>query len=185
MKALLVVDVQNDFCPGGALAVKEGDQIIPVINKLMDSFEIVIASCDYHPDDSNHFKYWPKHCIKGTKGAELHPNLNASKIKQLFFKGTESGDDGYSAFEATNKNLETYLKEKGIKELYVSGLATDYCVKHSAIDASKKGFITFLIEDAVKGVNLKNGDIIRAVSEMKKNGVRFIKSQDIFANEQN
>lgn len=179
MKALLIVDVQNDFCPGGALAVENGDQVIPIINKLMDRFKTVIASRDHHPDNSRHFEIWPKHCIKGTKGAEFHTNLDTSKINQIFYKGTGFQDDGYSAFEATNLNLAEYLKEKGIQELYIAGLATDYCVKHSAIDSSKNGFNTYLIGDAVKGVNAKTGDVDRAIQEMKQNGVKLMKSEDV------
>jgi nicotinamidase/pyrazinamidase len=179
MKALLVVDVQNDFCPGGALAVEDGDQIIPVINKLMDKFDTVVASRDDHPENSKHFESWPKHCVKGTKGAEFHPDLETSKIGQVFYKGTGPEDDGYSAFQATNLDLEIYLKEKGIQELYVTGLATYYCVKHSSIDAANKGFKTYLVEDATKGVNADHGDVDRAILEIKDNGVKLVKSSDI------
>jgi nicotinamidase/pyrazinamidase len=179
MRALLVVDMQNDFCPGGALPVENGDQIIPVINKLMERFETVVASRDDHPENAKHFGIWPKHCLSGTRGAEFHPDLDTSRIKQVFYKGVGPEEDGYSAFEAANLDLETYLKKKGVSELYVTGLATDYCVKHSAIDAAKKGFKTYLVEDAVKGVNVNPGDIEQAIQEMKNNGVQLIKSANI------
>jgi nicotinamidase/pyrazinamidase len=179
MKALLVVDVQNDFCPGGALAVQDGDQIIPVINKLMNPFQTVVASRDAHPENSKHFEKWPVHCVKGTEGARFHPDLNTSKIDQVFEKGTGPDDDGYSAFQATNLDLDVYLKEKGVRELYVTGLATDYCVKNSAIDAARKGYRTYLVEDATKGVNMDQGDVDRAILDMKDNGVQLIKSEDL------
>lgn len=179
MKALLIVDVQNDFCPGGALAVADGDAVVPVINRLMDKFSLVIASRDDHPEDSRHFEVWPVHCVHGTQGAEYHPDLNAARIGQELFKGTGKGDDGYSAFEATNIDLEEYLKDQGVDELYVTGLATDYCVKASAIDAARKGIRTYLIRDAVKGVEAKKGDISNAVREMEKNGIRVITSANV------
>jgi nicotinamidase/pyrazinamidase len=179
MRALLVVDVQNDFCPGGALAVTDGDKIIPVINKLMDHFDLVVASRDDHPENSKHFESWPKHCIKGTEGAEFHPDLDTLKIDQVLYKGTGPEEDGYSAFQATNLKLEDYLREKGVEELYVVGLATDYCVKNSAIDAAGTGFKTYLVGDAVKGVNANPGDVDNAILEMKKNGVQLVTSEDV------
>src|SRR5277367_3833051 len=129
MKALLIVDVQNDFCPGGTLAVPEGDKVVPVINQLMDQFPIVVASKDWHPKDTVHFQKWPPHCVQGTKGAEFHPGLDASKVQKIFLKGNHNKDDGYSAFEATNDNLAAFLKKKEVTDLYIVGLATDYCVK--------------------------------------------------------
>ena len=179
MKALLVVDVQNDFCPGGALAVKNGDKIIPVINKLMQRFDLVVASRDDHPENAKHFESWPKHCVKGTKGAEFHPDLNISIIDQILYKGTGTEDDGYSAFQATNLDFEYYLKDKNVDELYVVGLATDYCVKNSAIDAAKKGFKTYLVEDAIKGVEVNPGDVEQAITDMKKNGVKSVYSEEL------
>ena len=179
MKALIVVDVQNDFCPGGALAVQDGDQIIPVINKLMDRFDTVVASRDDHPENSKHFENWPVHCVRGTEGARFHPELKTSKIEQVFQKGTGPEDDGYSAFEATNLDLDIYLKELGVQELYVTGLATDYCVKNTAIDAADKGYRTFLVEDATRGVNADHGDVDRAVLDMKDKGVQVVMSDDL------
>jgi nicotinamidase/pyrazinamidase len=180
MQALLIVDVQNDFCPGGALAVKDGDQIIPVINKIMRKFKTVIASRDDHPENSKHFVSWPVHCVRGTEGAQFHPHLDTSRINQVFYKGTGPEDDGYSAFQATNLNLEDYLHKLDVKELYITGLATDYCVKFTALDAVKKGFQTYLVTDAVKGVNVNAGDVKQAIHDMKKNGIKLVSSPDLF-----
>lgn len=181
MKALLIVDVQNDFCPGGALAVPEGDKVVPVINRLMPLFPLVIASKDWHPKDTVHFKKWPPHCVQGTKGAEFHPSLDASKVQKTFLKGTRNKDDGYSAFEATSEDLAAFLNGKGVTELYVTGLATDYCVKASALDADKLGFETYVVEDAVAAVNVKPGDDKKALETMRKAGVILIDSSEIAA----
>lgn len=179
MKALLIVDVQNDFCPGGALAVPGGDKVVPVINGLLDIFPVIVASKDWHPKDSVHFKKWPPHCVQNTKGAEFHPDLNVSKIQKTFLKGTRNKDDGYSAFEATSADLAGFLKEKGVTDLYVVGLATDYCVKASAIDADKVGFETFVVEDAVAAVNVKPSDGEKALKDMAHAGVTLISSSEI------
>lgn len=178
MKGLLIVDVQNDFCPGGALAVSRGDEVVPVINSLMPRFDVVVASKDWHPANSIHFQKWPPHCVQNTTGAAFHPLL-AEKIQQVFLKGTGNKDDGYSAFEATNLDLDQYLKSRGVTELYVAGLATDYCVKASAIDAARKGFATTLITDAVAAVNVKAGDGEKALKDMAAAGVRLISSDKI------
>src|SRR5690606_41612447 len=114
MKALIIVDLQNDFCPGGALAAPKGDQIVPTINKLMGKFDLVVASKDWHPEDSVHFEKWPVHCVRQTPGAEFHPKLQTSKLDMVILKGTNDKDDGYSAFEATNKVLANYPNEKRI-----------------------------------------------------------------------
>lgn len=179
MKALLIVDVQNDFCPGGSLAVPEGDNVVNVINSLMEKFKIVIASKDWHPEKTVHFEKWPVHCVQNTKGAEFHPNLNTAGIQNIFLKGTGNKDDGYSAFEATNENLEEFLKSHGITELYVTGLATDYCVKASALDSSKLGIKTIVVEDAIKGVEVNPGDVAKALTEMKNQNIEFIQSKEI------
>jgi nicotinamidase/pyrazinamidase len=179
MKGLLVVDVQNDFCPGGSLAVPEGDNVVPVINGIMDRFPVVVASKDWHPHQTVHFQKWPVHCVHNSKGAEFHPKLQSTMIQQVFLKGTGNKDDGYSAFEATNLNLEDYLKQRSVTELYVVGLATDYCVRASALDAVKAGFQTTVVRDAVAAVNVKPGDGERALEEMKKAGVRVASSSDI------
>jgi nicotinamidase/pyrazinamidase len=179
MRGLLVVDVQNDFCPGGALAVAHGDDVVPVINKLMDKFTAVVASKDWHPSSSAHFDRWPPHCVQNTKGAEFHPGLQSEKIQQVFLKGTRDKDDGYSAFEATNLVMDEYLKSKGISELYVTGLATDYCVKASAIDAAKKGFKTYVVTDAVSAVNVQPDDGQKALELMKSAGVTLVDSSQV------
>jgi len=179
MKALIIVDVQVDFCPGGALAAAGGDKIIPVINSLMDKFDLVVASRDWHPAQTIHFDKWPVHCVRESHGADFHPQLKADKIQQQFLKGTENRDDGYSAFEATNKNLTDFLKEHKIDELFVTGLATDYCVKATALDSVKNGFKTSVIEDAIAAVNVQPKDGQEAIEAMKKTGVKFIKASDI------
>ncbi len=179
MKALLVVDVQNDFCPGGALAVPEGDKVVPVINQLMEKFPLVIASKDWHPQETVHFQKWPVHCVHNTRGAEFHPNLNSVKINQVFLKGTGNKDDGYSAFEATNLDLTKYLKEKGVTELYVTGLATDYCVRASALDAAKRGFKATVVTDAIAAVNIHLGDDKKALDEMRNAGIELVTSKQV------
>jgi len=177
MKALLIVDVQNDFCSGGTLAVPDGEKVVPVINKLMERFAIIIASKDWHPERTNHFDKWPVHCVQNSFGAAFHPQLDDEKIQQVFLKGTGSEDDGYSAFEATNIDLEQFLRDHKIDDLYIAGLATDYCVLSSALDAHKMGFNVFVIEDAVRGVDLVRGDSERAIEEMKHMGIIFIRSE--------
>ena len=179
MKALLVVDVQKDFCPGGALPAPEGDKVVPVINRLMDIFPLIVVSKDWHPENTIHFQKWPKHCIQGTKGAELHPDLRQDRIDQIILKGTLNLDEGYSVFEGINIDLEKFLRERGVDALYVVGLVTEYCVKESAIDAQKRGFITHVVKDAVEGVKLKEGDVDNAFGEMGKAGVKVISSAEI------
>lgn len=178
MKALVIVDVQNDFCPGGALAAPEGDKVVPVINKLIDKFDFIVASRDWHPAESQHFEKWPKHCIAGTIGAALHPDLNQSKINKIFSKGTENKDDGYSAFEATSDNLAAYLRKEGVTELYHCGLTTEYCVKETAMDSLKSGFNTFVISDAIAPVDQKPGDGETAIATMKNAGIQFVNSSE-------
>ncbi len=179
MKALLIVDVQNDFCPGGTLAVPNGDKVVPVINKLMEAFPLVIASKDWHPKDTVHFQKWPPHCVQGTKGSDFHPKLNTAKINKVFLKGTKNKDDGYSAFEATNADLAEFLKEEEVTDLYVCGLATDYCVKATALDADRNGFETFVVEDAMAAVNKGLGDGERAFKEMWQSGITLVKSDEV------
>ena len=179
MKTLLIVDVQNDFCPGGSLAVNDGDLVVPVINQIIDEFDLVIASKDWHPRDTVHFENWPVHCVQYSEGAELHPDIDTNKIDQILLKGTGNRNDGYSAFEATNVSLVKYLKDREVDELYVTGLATDYCVKATAIEASRIGFRTYVITDAVKAVNANSGDGSRALEEMKKAGCVLITSNEL------
>jgi len=177
--AILIVDVQNDFCPGGALPTPQGDIVVPVINKLMDKFSLIIASRDWHPEDTIHFNLWPVHCVKESHGADFPADLKREKIIQIFEKGTGSKDDGYSAFEATNKNLGEYLKEKGVDELYIVGLTAEYCVKSTVLDALKYGFKTFVIKDAVEGIRQNKSDFENAFDEMKNAGAIIITSDDI------
>jgi nicotinamidase/pyrazinamidase len=179
VKALLIVDVQNDFCPGGALAVPGGDKVVPVINGLMDKFPLVLASKDWHPKDTVHFKKWPPHCVQNTPGSDFHPALQASKIKKIFLKGTKNKDDGYSAFEATSDDLAGFLRKNEVTDLYIAGLATDYCVKATALDADKNGFETFVVEDAVAAVNVKPGDGEKALKAMAHAGITLIDSNEI------
>lgn len=179
MKALLIVDVQNDFCPGGALAVPDGDAVVPVINRLMDAFPLVLASKDWHPAQTVHFEKWPPHCIQGTPGAEFHPKLRTDKIQLTLLKGTGNRDDGYSAFEATNVNLAEYLRNQGVRELYITGLATDYCVRATTLDALREGFRTYVVTDAVRAVNVNPGDGERALREMQEAGALLVTSDDI------
>lgn len=184
-KALLVVDVQNDFCPGGALGVPEGDKIIPRLNKYVKIFSKnklpVFASRDWHPVRTRHFRdfggIWPVHCIQNTKGAAFHPKLKLPKEAILLYKGTDPEKDSYSVFQtedASGMNFIKLLNRLGVKELYVGGLATDYCVKFSTIDALRQGFKVKLLMDAIKGVNLKPHDSEKAVKEMIKKGAKKI-----------
>jgi nicotinamidase/pyrazinamidase len=182
-KALLVVDVQNDFCPSGALGVPEGDKIIPAINKYIKFFTQkklpIFATRDWHPIKTKHFKdfggIWPVHCIQNSRGAAFHPKLKLPKEAILLYKGIDPNQEGYSAFQAQDArglSLLNLLKLFGIEELYISGLATDYCVKFSTQDAIKYGFKVKILMDAIKGVNLHPDDSEKAIQEMVKVGVK-------------
>lgn len=179
MKALLIVDVQKDFLPNGKLGVKDGNKIIPILNQLMEVFPIVIASKDWHPVNTVHFDSWPIHCVANTDGAAFPESLNSNKIQKIFYKGTDNKDDGYSAFEATTESLSDYLTAKGIDQLYITGIATDYCVKASAIDAIKEGLTTYVITDAVKAVNIQPKDGANALQELQDIGCILIHSDNI------
>jgi nicotinamidase/pyrazinamidase len=179
METLIIVDVQNDFCPGGALAAPEGDKVIPVINRLMDKFDLVVASRDAHPAESKHFTKWPPHCIEGTPGAEFHPGLNKSKIQMVFLKGTHDQDDGYSAFEATNEDLNHYLSEKGVNRVYITGLTTEYCVKNTALDSVRNGYPTFLINEAIAAVQPGSENAKNAILEMQDAGIKVVSEADL------
>ncbi len=178
-KALLIVDLQNDFCPGGSLAIEEGHQIVPVINDLIDKMDLVIATQDWHPEGSTHFEDWPVHCVANSVGAELNPRLDEDKIDQIVLKGTGHDDPGYSAFDATNISLTAYLKEHHVGSLYIVGLATDYCVRASALDARKLGFTTYVVTDAIAAVDLEKGDGQKALDEMLKAGCLLIDSKEV------
>lgn len=191
-KALLIVDVQNDFCPGGALAVTNGDKVVSPLNVMLILADrrnwLVVASRDWHPAVTKHFKdyggIWPTHCVQNTPGAAFHPNLAVVADKDtIISKATQPDEDGYSAFEGKTKdgkNLTDVLKECKIDEIYIGGLATDYCVKASAVDAVKNGFKTFLLLDACRAVNVQPNDGNRALEVMKNVGVIITTTQEVF-----
>jgi nicotinamidase/pyrazinamidase len=178
-RCLLVVDLQNDFCPGGALAVAGGDEIIPAINRIMAGFDLVVASRDMHPAGSRHFEKWPVHCVKGTPGADFHPELALGSVHCLIEKGTTLEDDGYSDFESTNLDFEAYLREQAVDELYVCGLATDYCVKETVLDALRAGFATTVLADCIRPVEVQPGDGARALEAMLEHGAVIGSSEDL------
>ncbi|MCX7126105.1 MAG: bifunctional nicotinamidase/pyrazinamidase [Gammaproteobacteria bacterium] len=179
--ALLLIDLQNDFCPGGSLAVAQGDEVITVANKLMPYFKTVIATQDWHP--KNHMSFvslWPQHCVQDSLGAQLHADLNLSNITQIFKKGVDQHVDSYSAFydneHLKSTGLTEWLREKNITDLYVMGLATDYCVKFSCLDALDDGFRVYLISDGCRGVDLEKHGIENALQAMQDRGVILINS---------
>ena len=182
--ALIIVDVQNDFCPGGALAVTDGDQVIPPINRLLNHPWMSVATKDWHPSDHSSFHPqggpWPPHCVQGTPGAELHPDLAASKVKVVVTKGSHRARDAYSGFDGTR--LAQILRERGVRRVIVCGLATDYCVRATAHDALKEGFEVIVLEDAIRGVEVNPGDCQRAIDELKDAGATFVRSSDLVFN---
>ncbi len=202
MNALLIIDVQNDFCPGGALEVPEGDKVVPLINKLTDKFENIVQTQDWHPEDHYSFAsahegkkpfettelnygeqvLWPDHCVQNSKGAEFHSDLITKPTQMIVRKGFRKHIDSYSAFyendHKTKTGLTGYLNDRNIDTLYVVGLATDFCVKWSVIDGCKEGFKVYVIEDAIKGIDI-DGSVDQAVKEMKEAGAEFIHSGDI------
>ncbi|MCB1045118.1 MAG: bifunctional nicotinamidase/pyrazinamidase [Acidobacteria bacterium] len=192
MDALIIVDVQHDFLPGGTLAVQKGDEVIPVINELIPRFEHVIATQDWHPADHLSFAsqhqgrsigdvimlrgleqvLWPDHCVQGTKGASFALDLPERAV--VFRKGTQRHIDSYSGFfdngHLADTGLERYLRAKGVDQLFITGLATDYCVKFTALDAISSGFKTVVISDATRAVDLREGDGAAALAELKQRG---------------
>ena len=204
MDALILVDIQNDFIPGGALAVPEGDRVVPVANRLIPRFDLVVATKDWHPADHLSFAsrhpgrnvgdvieleglpqvLWPDHCIAGTPGAEFVSGLDRSGIHRVFEKGTKRVIDSYSGFfdnghrQATG--LGDFLHDRGVTTVFVMGLATDYCVKFTALDAVDLGFATHLVRDGCRGVDLRAGDVERAIEEMEIAGVRVTDSAAVF-----
>ncbi|GIV09329.1 MAG: nicotinamidase [Fimbriimonadales bacterium] len=187
--ALLIVDVQNDFCPGGALAVSEGDQVIPPLNRAADAVAqqggLVLASRDCHPRETKHFAEfggkWPVHCVQGTHGAEFHSNLKLPEGTVIISKGVGAEDDGYSAFEgrtADGRTLHAVLQAHGVQRLLVGGLATDYCVRASVLDALQHGYEVIVLADAIRGVNLQPDDSERALQEMQRAGARLMTTAD-------
>jgi nicotinamidase/pyrazinamidase len=202
MNALVLLDIQNDFLPGGALGVKDGDAVIGPANRLQALFPVVVATQDWHPANHGSFAInhpgksvyeqielhglpqtlWPVHCVQGSFGAELAAALQRPRIAKVFYKGTNPGIDSYSAL-FDNGHLEStgmgeWLKAQGVRDLYIVGLATDYCVKFSALDALAMGFRTHVIEDACRGVNLTSNDVKDALAEMKFAGVQIVRSRD-------
>jgi nicotinamidase/pyrazinamidase len=178
-QALIVVDVQNDFCPGGSLAVAHGDEVVEPLNALIDQFlergDPVYKSRDWHPPMTKHFeKYggtWPIHCVQNTKGAEFHPQLKEDPRIHVISKGL--GDtDCYSAFDETD--LASQLRDDGVQEVLVGGLATDYCVKNTVLDALKNGFRVKALKNAMRAVDLKPGDGDRAIEEMQSAGAQVV-----------
>lgn len=201
--ALLIVDVQNDFLPGGALAVNQGDEVIPVINALQEKFSFIVATQDFHPEDHGSFAanhkgenvydeielnglpqtLWPIHCVQGSSGAEFHTDLNPIGWKAIFQKGKNSTVDSYSGFFDNARRGDTglgdFLQNEGIMNVFVTGLALDFCVKFTALDSVSLGFNTYLIADASRAVNLSPEDGEKAVEEMKNAGVKIIESTAI------
>jgi len=202
MRALVIIDMQNDFMPWGSLPVNGGDAIIPLINRLTDHFQHVYATMDWHPPDHvsfalNHGKrpgeqleighrkiaLWPIHCVQGSLGAELVSPLKKEKIEKIFHKGIDPLDDSYGVFFDEEKKRSTglyeYLKKKRIKELYFTGVATEYCVKYSVCSALELGFSATVILDACRGVHLKPGDEADAIKEMQAKGAAIVTSQNL------
>ena len=199
--ALIVIDVQNDFCPGGALAVPKGNEIVPLVNRLIEQFDHVVLTQDWHPRGHSSFAsthkgqpfatirlgygdqtLWPDHCVQGTKGAEFHRDLAARNSELVLRKGFRKEIDSYSAFyendRATKTGLNGYLRDRGLKRLFMCGLATDFCVAWSALDGRREGFPVVVIEDACRAIDL-NGSLAAARSEMIKVGITLAGSDQI------
>jgi len=180
--ALVVVDVQRDFCPGGALAVADGDTIVPSLNGLISTFRKsrlpIIFTRDWHPRDHCSFReqggIWPRHCVERTNGARFHPKLKVPRESIIVSKATRRDIEAYSGFQGTD--LEKKLKQLGVAEIFVGGLATDYCVKQTALDALGAGFDVYVMTDCVKGVNVKKGDSLKALKQITKRGARLTDS---------
>jgi len=203
MNALILVDIQNDFLPGGALAVPEGDAVIPVCNAMRDRFDLVVATQDWHPRDHGSFAanhpghsvgqvidlngltqiLWPIHCVQNTAGAQFAKDLRLPPTDRVFQKGTDPGIDSYSGFfdngHRKSTGLDAFLKSKAVTDVFVAGLATDYCVKFTALDARTLGYNVHLVVDACRGVNLQLGDVSAAIEEMRRAGVIVTKSEDL------
>jgi nicotinamidase/pyrazinamidase len=205
MRALILIDIQNDFLPGGALPVPEGDRIVPIVNHLQSRFDLVVATQDWHPPNHGSFAanhpgrktgevielnglkqiLWPIHCVQNTAGAAFAPGVETHHIDKLFQKGTDPATDSYSGFFDNGRRkatgLDEYLRGQGIDEIFLAGLATDYCVKFTALDAVNLGYKTHLIEDACRGVNLHPDDIVQAISEMQRTGVQVMHSTSAYS----
>jgi nicotinamidase/pyrazinamidase len=179
--ALLIEDMQNDFCSGGALAVPGGDDVVPVLNRYIDLFKEkglpVFASRDWHPEGSGHFSdfggIWPVHCVQGTEGARFHPELRLPDDSIVISKGMDPAEDGFSSFEAISEEGKSFfecLEERDVRHLFIGGLATDYCVKYTVLEALRRGYSVTVLLDAVRGVDLKPGDSKAAIREMVQAG---------------
>lgn len=203
--ALIIVDVQNDFVPGGALPTREGHEVVPIINHISPHFDVVIATQDWHPAGHGSFAsshpghepgdvidlhglpqvLWPDHCVQGSHGAELHAGLDRSHIAEIVRKGTDPAIDSYSTFfdngRRKSTGLEDRLRGRGVTDVYICGLATDYCVLWSVRDALSLGFRTHVVRDACRGVELKEGDIARACEEMRTLGAEIVSAEDLGA----
>jgi nicotinamidase/pyrazinamidase len=201
MKALVIVDLQNDFLPGGALPVPGGDEVIPLANQLQNQFGLVVATQDWHPPDHGSFAVnhpgtkpgdrimldgieqilWPVHCVQDTHGAEFASSFDTKRIASVFQKGIDPRIDSYSAFfdnvHRRATGLGDYLKDRSVKDVYLLGLALDYCVKYSALDACQLGFETHVIVDACRGIALERDDLDRALDEVKKAGATLVQSR--------
>ena len=195
MKALVLVDIQNDFMPDGALPVPNGYEVIPVANSVQERFDLIVATQDWHPEnhgsepgevidlDGLDQVLWPVHCVQGSTGAEFVESLDTNRVAGVFRKGMNTRVDSYSGFHDNGHRRSTglagYLRELGVEQVYVLGVATDYCVKFTALDARREGFETFLIEDGCRGVELAEGDVARAIDAMKDAGVKVIDSASL------
>jgi nicotinamidase/pyrazinamidase len=182
-RALLIIDFQNDFTAGGALAVPGGDEIAGPVQRLAPSFDFVAATRDWHPPDHASFETeggpWPVHCVRDSPGAQLHPAMAAVELATIADVGRERDDEGYSGFE--NSDLARTLRDAGVDEVHVCGLATDYCVRASAIDACREGFAVTVVEDAVRAVDVEPGDGERALAEMREAGATIATSDEVLA----
>lgn len=190
--ALVIVDVQNDFCPAGALAVADGDAVVPVLNRCAERFAArgapAFASRDWHPARTKHFQahggVWPPHCVQGTRGAELHPGLRLPPGTEIVSKGMDPEEDAYSAFQAQTEDGTPFadaLARRGVRRLFIGGLATDYCVRATALDALALGFEVVVIEDGVRAVDLSPGDGARALDEIARAGATFARVEHLAA----
>lgn len=188
--ALIVVDVQNDFCPGGALAVPQGDKVIPPLNSLAERFAAeglpVVATRDWHPEDHESFEAqggpWPPHCVQGTEGAGFHPELDLPEGTVEIRKGTDPDAEAYSGFlgqAGDGRGLAEVLRDEGVERVFVGGLATDYCVKETTLDALDEGLEAFLLLDATRGVDVEEGDVEAAVDEMVEAGATALRAVDV------
>ena len=202
-RALLLIDIQYDFCPGGHLPVPDGDAVVPVANRLAQKIDLVVATKDWHPANHGSFAanhpwrkpgqviqldgldqiLWPIHCVQGSFGAEFHHDLDTAPIAKVFYKGTDPDIDSYSGFfdngHRKSTGLGDYLKEKRVAQLYIVGLATDYCVKFTVLDALELGFETYVVREGVRGIDQQAGDVERALQEMQAKGAHLVSESEV------